>query len=195
MKMWAETWKCEPKHENASQNMKTRAKTWKLQNKFQPNPLRNKDFGTKSSFAYSDVFYLMGYIRRTKSPRDSKSCIKLAGWVGLRLALVPWTASLWYRRARRSLNRPQAKMETRFSPWNEKSHKKDIAFLAFFWMMNLNVFECSLRWEVAEVSSFIGLEGIFFQSLTVWNTDEIQLCSCYSWMEVKVPFLYVLKDL
>ena len=48
------------------------------------------------------------------------------------------------------------------------------------YMMNGNVFECSLRWEAAEVSSFICLEGIFFQSLIVQNTDEIQLYCNYS---------------
>ena len=47
--------------------------------------------------------------------------------------------------------------------------------------MNGNVFECSLRWEAAEVSSFIGLEGIFFQRLIVQNTDELQLYCNYSW--------------
>ena len=67
----------------------------------------------------------MGYIRRTKSPRDSKSCIKLAGWVGLRLALVPWTAPLWYRRSLRSRNHSQVKMEIRFfSLEHKKPYRK-----------------------------------------------------------------------
>ena len=59
--------------------------------------------------------------------------------------------------------------------------------------MNGKVFECSLRWEAAEVSSSIGLEGIFFQSLTVQNTDEIQLCCNYSWTEFN-KFNYFMID-
>ena len=74
----------------------------------------------------------MGYIRRTKTPRESKSCIKLAEWVGLRLALVPWTALLWYQRASRCPNRPQTKMETQFSPRDEKNHIERLCLSGLF---------------------------------------------------------------
>ena len=102
---------------------------WNAHTKFQPNPLRNEDFDKKLICIFKCV-YLMGQSRRTETPRDSKSCIKLAGCVDSRLAVVPWTASLRYRRGSRSPNRPKWKLNF-LRRTKKKPYRKALPFWLF----------------------------------------------------------------